>query len=75
MPGRCDSPSAASGLPQGNRARCPERWPRDNDGGEDEFMEGLKLPPSASCGVHGRMGSVQGRGSALLEPVFAGSLG
>lgn len=40
-----DSPPAVSGLPQGNRARCPERCPRDNDGAEEECVEGLKFPP------------------------------
>lgn len=40
-----DSLSAGSGLPRGNRPPCPERCPRDNDGAEEECVEGLKLTP------------------------------
>lgn len=49
MPERWDSLSVVSGLPHGNRACCPERWPCDDNGAEEEFVEGLKFPPLASC--------------------------
>lgn len=57
MPEQWDSLSVVSGLPHGNRVRCPEGWPCNDNGAEEEFVEGLKFPLLPPCCKSGRLKS------------------